>query len=87
MGIPEQSVWIFLGDRARWPSGVFSSRESAVRWVAGHCLTGVITEYPVDVGVATGTFRPSKPLPVGSRTAGSAVASRLDGTRKSRSLG
>ena len=67
MGIPERSVWIFLGDRARWPSGVFSSRESAVRWVAEHRLTGMITEYPVDVGVydwavATGTFRPSRPL-------------------------
>jgi hypothetical protein len=67
MGIPERSVWIFLGDRAHWPSGVFSSRESAVRWVAEHRLTGMITEFPVDVGVydwavATGTFRPSKPL-------------------------
>lgn len=66
MGGPQRSVWIFLGERAHWPSGVFSSREAAERWVAEHRLTGMITEYPVDVGVydwavARGSFRPSKP--------------------------
>jgi hypothetical protein len=66
MGTPESSVWIFLSDRGHWPSGVFSSREVAVRWIAGHRLTGMITEYPVDVGVydwalASGSFRPRKP--------------------------
>lgn len=45
---------------------MFSSREVAVRWIAGHRLTGMITEYPVDVGVydwalASGSFRPRKP--------------------------
>lgn len=66
MGIQGRSVWIFLGDGARWPSGVFSSRETAVRWIAEHHLTGMITEYPVDVGVYewavdAGAFRPGKP--------------------------
>jgi hypothetical protein len=66
MGTPERSVWIFIADRAHLPSGVFSSREAAVQWMAGHHLTGMITEYPVDVGVydwavASGSFRPSKP--------------------------
>ena len=58
-------MWIFLGDRARWPGGVFSSRDTAVRWIAEHHLTGMITEYPVDVGVyewavAAGAFPPGK---------------------------
>jgi hypothetical protein len=66
MSNPERSVWIFLGDRAKRPSGVFSSREAAVRWIAEHHLTGMITEYPVDVGVydwavGRGSFRPGKP--------------------------
>jgi hypothetical protein len=66
MDSPERSVWVFLGERAHWPSGVFTSRETAVQWIAEHRLTGMITEYPVDVGVydwavKTGAFSPSKP--------------------------
>lgn len=66
MGAPQRSVWIFLGESSHWPSGVFSSREAAERWVAGHRLTGMVTEYPVDVGVydwavASGRFRPGRP--------------------------
>jgi hypothetical protein len=66
MDTPERSVWVFLGERGKWPSGVFSSREAAIAWVSGHQLTGMITKYPVDVGVydwavATEAFRPTKP--------------------------
>lgn len=55
-----------MGDRAHWPSGVFSSREAAVQWITERHLTGMITEYPVDVGVydwavARGLFCPSEP--------------------------
>lgn len=50
-GTPGRSVWILLGDQGRWPSGAFGSREAAVQWIAEHHLTGMITEYPVDVGV------------------------------------
>jgi hypothetical protein len=67
MGSSERTVWIFLSDSdsGRWPSGVFSSREAAIRWISEHRLTGMITEYPVDVGVydwavASGSFRPDK---------------------------
>lgn len=66
MDAPERSVWVFVGDRARWPSGVFTSREAAARWIAEHRLTGMITKYPVDAGVydwavQAGSFRPGKP--------------------------
>jgi hypothetical protein len=45
---------------------VFSSRERAERWLGEKGLTGMLTEYPLDVGVydwavAEGLFRPSKP--------------------------
>ena len=66
MDTPGRSVRVFAGSREHWPSGVFSTREAAVQWIAEHRLTGMITEYPVDVGVydwavERGAFRPSKP--------------------------
>lgn len=66
MGEEPASVWVFLGEESRWPSAVFSSRELAERWVGERRLTGMLTRYPVDVGVydwavAEGLFRPSKP--------------------------
>lgn len=58
-------VWVFHGDEARHASGVFSSKESALEWVERHRLTGLLTEYPLDVGayddaVARGLFKPSR---------------------------
>lgn len=60
------SVWVFLGDEGRWPSGVFSARGLGGRWIGENGLTGMLTEYPLDVGVyewavAKGFFRPGKP--------------------------
>ena len=44
-------VWIFHGESSRFASGVFTSRETAAAWIKLHSLTGVLTLYPVDVGV------------------------------------
>jgi hypothetical protein len=60
------SVWAFLGDESRWPSGVFRSRELAEGWIGENGLMGMLTEYPLDTGVydwavAEGLFRPGKP--------------------------
>jgi hypothetical protein len=46
-----ESVWVFNSDSARFPSGVFRSRPLAEAWILRHHLTGVLTQYPVDVGV------------------------------------
>ncbi|MBM0124557.1 DUF7710 domain-containing protein [Pimelobacter simplex] len=59
------TVWVFHGDDARHASGVFSSKLSALEWVERHRLTGLLTEYPLDVGVyddavARGLFKPSR---------------------------
>lgn len=51
MPVTSHTVWIFNGDGARFPSGVFSSRAAAARWVLQHGLTGLLTEYPLDNGV------------------------------------
>ena len=62
----ERSVWVFNGAQARFPSGVFSTREAAEAWIRMHGLTGTLTQYPVDVGmyefaIAACQFSPSKP--------------------------
>jgi len=44
------SVWVFLGEQSRWASAVFSTRELAERWVGEIGLTGMLTQYPLDVG-------------------------------------
>ena len=60
-----QTVWIFTGPKAQFPSGVFSERQLAERWILEHRLTGTLTAYPVDVGtydwaVAAGHFNPKR---------------------------
>ncbi len=59
------TVWIFVGEGARFPAGVFADQPSAEAWIARHKLTGVLTEYPVGVGVwddavARGNFTPKR---------------------------
>lgn len=46
-----QTVWIFNDAGSRFPGGVFSSLEAAEDWVSTNKLSGVLTEYPVDIGV------------------------------------
>lgn len=44
-------IWIFNSSRGKFPSGAFSTIELAERWIRKHRLSGVLTEYPVDIGV------------------------------------
>ena len=46
----ERLVWVFNGPHGRFPSGVFTSVESAEAWIAKHGLSGVLTGYPLDKG-------------------------------------
>jgi hypothetical protein len=43
-------VWVFVGEHAAFPSGVFTTRERADSWIRNHRLSGVLTAYPVDQG-------------------------------------
>lgn len=58
-------IWIFHGERARYASAVFTTREDGLAWAAAHSLNGVLAEYPVgrsyDIAVGEGRFRPTKP--------------------------
>jgi hypothetical protein len=58
-------VWVFNGGGG-FPAAVFTTRELAEAWIAGHRLTGVLTKYPLDVGVyewaiSVGAFKPKRP--------------------------
>jgi len=46
-----QSVWVFSGDGGRFPSGIFTAKGGAEKWISENKLTGMLTEYPVDIGV------------------------------------
>lgn len=46
-----ERVWVFVGQHARFPSGVFRSFYDAEGWIAQHKLSGFLTEYPVGTGV------------------------------------
>jgi len=49
--IKSDSAWIFHGEKGRFASGVFTSISQAEDWIEKHKLTGVLTEYPFNVGV------------------------------------
>ena len=59
-----ERVWVFVGGRARFPSGVFRTLAEAEQWIAEHSLSGVLTLYEVGIGcfeqaVRDKTFKPS----------------------------
>src|SRR5262245_17764219 len=58
-------VWVFSGESSRFPSAIFRSREAAETWIRRHSVSGVLTAYPLDVGVYdwavdNGFFTPKK---------------------------
>ncbi|MFP3994575.1 hypothetical protein SHV74_08455 [Pseudomonas capeferrum] len=46
-----KEVWVFNGATARFPSALFTSLENAKTWIKHNKLTGVLTRYPVNIGV------------------------------------
>lgn len=44
-------MYIFIGEEASFPSGVFSDYEKAVNWIKANSLNGVLNKYPVDISV------------------------------------
>ncbi|TXC80128.1 DUF7710 domain-containing protein [Paraburkholderia azotifigens] len=66
MSIESGFVWVFVGEGARFPSGIFTSLGSGKEWISANQLTGVLTRYPVDEGVydwaiSRNLFTPKKP--------------------------
>lgn len=44
-------VFVFNGENARLPSGVFADYITAEKWISHYLLSGILTAYPVNVGV------------------------------------
>jgi hypothetical protein len=44
-----KGVWVFNGDGGRFASGVFSSQAKAEAFISEHKLSGILTEYPMDM--------------------------------------
>jgi hypothetical protein len=58
-------VWVFNGESSQFPSGIFSAKELAHEWICRNRLAGVLTAYPVDIGVydwavKNGFFKPKQ---------------------------
>ena len=49
--LPTSGVWVFVGDRGRFPSAVFDGTEAAREWIKKHGLTGTLTLYPLNQGI------------------------------------
>jgi hypothetical protein len=66
MGTTFDFVWVFVGENARFPSGLFTDLQEARAWISKNGLTGVLTRYPMNTGtydwaVSSGLFVPKKP--------------------------
>jgi hypothetical protein len=58
-------VWLFSGISSQFPSAVFRTREAADAWIRRHGVSGVLTAYPLDLGVYDwavdhGFFKPKR---------------------------
>ena len=59
-------IWVFNDEHSNFLGALFSNKAEAEAWIRKHQLTGVLTLYPLDVGVydlfiARGWFKPKKP--------------------------
>ena len=76
------TVWVFTGESAQFPAGVFSARSLAEEWISRRRLTGILTEYPLDTGVfdwalVNGHFLPKRPEHEESKFIGRFTSGRL----------
>lgn len=60
-----ESIWIFNGATSRFASAVFENVEEAEKWIAKYKVTGVLTNYPINISVydwaiQKGYFTPKK---------------------------
>lgn len=44
-------IWVFNGAGSSIPNGVFTQRALAEKWIVENEVTGILTKYPLDMGV------------------------------------
>jgi hypothetical protein len=47
----EKHIYVFTGEGGSFPGGVFSERQIAVDWIKKYSLSGVLSNYPIDIGL------------------------------------
>lgn len=47
----EKSIFVFMGESARFPAGAFMDFEIAKEWIEKYALNGVLTKMPIDIGI------------------------------------
>jgi hypothetical protein len=48
----ESHVYVFNNpNKSKFPSAVFSTKENAEQWIKKNLLSGVLTKYPMDIGI------------------------------------
>jgi hypothetical protein len=60
-----ESIWVFHGAESRYTSAVFTERAIAEAWIFENALSGMLTKYPLNVGIydwaiQNGYFTPKK---------------------------
>lgn len=48
---PGNSIWIFMGEGARFPSSAFVELKDADAWISEHQLTGMLSAFPINQGL------------------------------------
>ena len=48
---PRKAIWVFNGASGQMSGGIFEDIIDAESWISQNSLTGMLTEYPVNVGV------------------------------------
>ncbi|WP_339493156.1 MULTISPECIES: DUF7710 domain-containing protein [unclassified Pseudomonas] len=76
-------IWVFNGEMARFPSALFISLEDAKDWVNHNKLTGILTKYPVNIGIydwaiKNSLFRPTEDKHNSSSFIGSFTCASMD---------
>ena len=77
------TIWVFVANGASLPSGVFRGQDSAKEWIKKYSLSGLLTEYPIDVGVydwaiGKGLFNPRFPSQQSSEFIGKFTSAYLN---------
>lgn len=46
-----ENIFVFNGSDSSLPSGLFSEFELAKKWIEKYGLTGILTAYPINIGL------------------------------------
>ena len=49
--IPNNNIWVFIGENGRFPSAAFTQISDAEAWVSKNKLTGMLSAMPLNQGL------------------------------------